>query len=62
VPAVDSLIMTCKLNDIDPQAWLADGLARIAGFSDCGQHSPQLEAGLRSWTLAHALASMPSML
>jgi transposase len=25
-----SLIMTCKMNDIDPQAWLADVLARIA--------------------------------
>ncbi len=25
-----SLIVTCKLNDIDPQAWLADVLARIA--------------------------------
>jgi transposase len=27
-----TLIMTAKLNDIDPQAWLADVLARIAGF------------------------------
>jgi transposase len=25
------LIVTAKLNDVDPQAWLADGLARIAG-------------------------------
>jgi transposase len=25
------LIVTAKLNDIDPQAWLADVLARIAG-------------------------------
>jgi hypothetical protein len=25
-----SLIATAKLNDIDPQAWLADVLARIA--------------------------------
>ena len=25
-----SLIVTCKMNDIDPQAWLADVLARIA--------------------------------
>ena len=25
-----SLIITAKMNDIDPQAWLADGLARIA--------------------------------
>jgi hypothetical protein len=25
-----TLLMTAKLNDIDPQAWLADVLARIA--------------------------------
>jgi transposase len=25
-----SLIVTCKINDVDPQAWLADVLARIA--------------------------------
>jgi hypothetical protein len=24
-----TLIMTARLNDVDPQAWLADGLARI---------------------------------
>jgi transposase len=28
--AMYSLIVTCKLNDVDPQAWLADVLARIA--------------------------------
>jgi hypothetical protein len=27
-----SLIITCRLNDVDPQAWLADVLARIAGI------------------------------
>ena len=27
-----TLIMTAKLNDIDPQAWLADVLARIANL------------------------------
>ncbi len=27
-----SLIVTCKLNDVDPQAWLADVLARIAEY------------------------------
>lgn len=26
-----TLIQTCRLNDVDPQAWLADVLARIAG-------------------------------
>ena len=25
-----TLIMTPKMNDVDPQAWLADALARIA--------------------------------
>jgi hypothetical protein len=25
-----TLIQTAKLNDVDPQAWLADALARIA--------------------------------
>src|SRR5690606_22904762 len=29
--ALNSLIVTAKMNDIDPQAWLADVLARIAG-------------------------------
>lgn len=28
-----TLIMTAKLNDVDPQAWLADVLARIAGHA-----------------------------
>ena len=28
-----SLIVTAKMNSIDPQAWLADVLARIAGHS-----------------------------
>ena len=27
--AIYSLIATAKLNDIDPQAWLADALARL---------------------------------
>lgn len=27
---ISSLIATVKLNDVDPQAWLADVLARIA--------------------------------
>ena len=29
--AMYSLIVTCKMNGVDPQAWLADVLARIAG-------------------------------
>ena len=30
--AMYTLITTAKLNDIDPQAWLADVLARIADY------------------------------
>jgi len=29
--AMYSLIVTAKLNDVDPQAWLADVLGRLAG-------------------------------
>jgi len=29
--ALYSLIVTAKMNEVDPQAWLADVLARIAG-------------------------------
>jgi transposase len=29
---IASLIETCKLNAVDPQAWLADILARIANL------------------------------
>jgi hypothetical protein len=29
--AMATLLQTAKLNDVDPQAWLADALARIAG-------------------------------
>ena len=28
--AIYTLIETCKLNDVDPRAWLADVLARLA--------------------------------
>ncbi|MDQ2765467.1 MAG: transposase domain-containing protein, partial [Pseudomonadota bacterium] len=31
--AMYSLMVTCKLNDVDPRAWLADVLARIADHS-----------------------------
>jgi hypothetical protein len=31
-----TLIQTCKLNDVDPQAWLADVLARIAELKVSG--------------------------
>jgi hypothetical protein len=34
--AIYTLIETCKLNDVDPRAWLADVLARIAESSRQG--------------------------
>jgi hypothetical protein len=33
-----TLIMTAKLNDIDPQAWLADVFARIAAHPQSRLH------------------------
>jgi hypothetical protein len=33
-----SLIVTAKLNDVDPEAWLADVLARIADISQGRLH------------------------
>jgi transposase len=30
-----TLIMTAKLNDVDPLAWLADVLSRIADLPQC---------------------------
>jgi transposase len=41
--AIATLIMTAKLNDVDPQAWLADVLARIA------EHSVQRLDELLPW-------------
>lgn len=29
---MDTLIVTAKINDVDPQAWLADVFARIANI------------------------------
>lgn len=33
-----SLIVTAKMNDVDPQAWLADALARIADIPQTRLH------------------------
>jgi transposase len=41
--AMYSLIVTAKMNDIDPQAWLADVLARIA------EHPAKRIDGLLPW-------------
>ena len=49
-----TLIVTAKLNDVDPQAWLADVLARIAGLPHTGVHEllPWNWKAARNQTLA----------
>jgi transposase len=42
-----SLIVTAKMNDVDPQAWLADVLARIAN------HPAQRLDELLPWNWKH---------
>jgi hypothetical protein len=42
-----TLIQTAKLNDVDPQAWLADVLARIA------DHKINDLAALLPWNWQH---------
>ena len=42
-----SLIVTAKMNDVDPQAWLADVLARIAA------HPVQRLDELLPWNWRH---------
>ena len=47
-----SLIVTAKMNDVDPQAWLADVLARIATHP-----AHRLDALLPwNWTASAAVA------
>lgn len=46
-----TLIMTAKLNDVDPQTWLADVLARIAGTTHNRLHE------LLPWEWKTALSS-----
>ena len=46
-----SLIVTAKMNDVDPQAWLADVLARIA------EHPAQRLDDLLPWNWATSEAS-----
>ena len=49
-----ALIVTAKLNDVDPQAWLADVLARIAELPQTRVHEllPWNWKAARSQTLA----------
>jgi transposase len=42
--AVYTLIETCKMNDVDPQAWLADVLARLS------DHPANKVADLLPWS------------
>ena len=49
-----SLIVTCKMNDVDPQAWLADMLARIAGHP---AHQPDM---LPPWNWKAAELARPT--
>jgi transposase len=49
-----TLIQTCRLNDVDPQAWLADVLARIA------DHKAADLAALLPWN-RRAAARLPSV-
>jgi transposase len=51
--AIDSLIATAKLNDIDPQAWLADVLARLPDHSARRIHE-LLPWNWRSQSVAYA--------
>jgi transposase len=47
-----SLITTAKLNDVDPQAWLADILARVAS------HPVHRIEELMSWNWAERSAKL----
>jgi transposase len=49
--AIYALIQTCKLNDVDPRAWLADVLARIA------DHPARRIAELLPWNWHSATAT-----
>ena len=51
----NSLIVTAKLNDVDPQAWLADVLGRITS------HPVQRLGRLLPWNCKPTSADMPSL-
>ena len=50
--AIHSLIVTAKLTGVDPRAWLADTLRRIAG------HPASRLAELLPWNRSHCLRSV----
>ena len=43
-----TLIVTAKLNDVDPQAWLADVFARIADLPHTASAVPKVRVNGRS--------------
>ena len=51
-----TLIQTAKLNDVDPQAWLADVLARIADIPQA-RLSKLLPWNWRKATTSHTQAA-----
>ena len=52
--AIYTLIETCKLNGVDPQAWLADVLARLP------DHPAKRIGGLLPWAWAASGSRPPS--
>ncbi|SCB51057.1 IS66 C-terminal element [Rhizobium lusitanum] len=50
-----TLIMTCRLNEVDPKAWLADVLARIADYPASRLH----ELLPWTWKKASAATALP---
>jgi hypothetical protein len=50
--AINSLIITCRMNDVDERAWMADVLARIAG------HPAHQLADLLPWNWQQKAAMM----
>ena len=50
--AIYSLIVTAKLNDVDPRAWLADALARIS------DHPASRLDGLLPWNWKKATSEI----
>ena len=52
--AIYSLIVTARLNDVDPRAWLGDTLRRIA------DHPAQRLNELLPWNYAHTLNAKQS--